>query len=429
MSEFDRDLESMLAAELRRRSGDVLPTERLADRARSRARAFRRRRRVAIGTVTAATLAVAIPAALSLQGAPQTAPLPASTPEVSASPTPKPRPTQTSERPSTTPPASTTPPPTPGGSTTLSVDNLPAGAPPSIGWREGATFHRSDGGQVQMPDMMADPLEHGDSVVGSVLRFNGPPIVTFVAANGDVTASHPGYGPVISPDRSLVAAYDQQESVLRATKTGSGGTGPDVIDVPDDQQLEPVGFLDDRTVVSNISIDNDDAGIRLDRFPTGGAEAASVTPPWKLTAASAVSSAAQLVAGYTEITDSGSCSAVYEANAAEPLWSTCEYSFDHFSPDGRYLVGADDYRDGAGEGIVVVADARTGEVIHTYTIGDVEGTAFEDNAHVLVSVRVPDGSDRLAALLRCDLAGACELATPVLRVSESDWAYGLGQQP
>ncbi|TDC50730.1 hypothetical protein E1212_14315 [Jiangella ureilytica] len=447
MNEFD-DLENTLAAELRRRSGDVLGTSGMADLARRRARVVRRRRAVAVSAVTAVALAIAVPTALSLRSVPQTAP-PAESPTTSESPSPDPT-TPPPSTPDPTIPPPTTPPSSPpadpsppdetetnepetpavGGTTELVLDGMSEGAPPSISWVDGTTFHTADGREVTIPEDMYEPFAIYDGAMGWMpgSSQDGVPDIARVDGTGTLAGSHPGNGPVLSYDGFLMAEFRPSTNTIWAGQADGGGTGPSARDVPGDQRLEPVGFLDGYQLVSNVEgTDYSKLGSRIDSFAPGE-PTPPITPPWDLVVVSAVSQPANLVVGYTEIRDDGTCSAVYEADSAEPLWETCEYSFDHFSPDGRLIVGTDNYRDGEGDIMTVVVDARTGEVVHTYEGRFINGYNFEDDEHLLINVRLIDGDERQAALVRCDFSGACELTTPVVRVDQFGDAYRLGLQ-
>ncbi|MBB5791287.1 hypothetical protein [Jiangella mangrovi] len=393
MNEFD-DLENTLAAELRHRSGDVFPTSGMADRARRRARVVRRRRAVAVGAVTAVALAIAVPTALSLRSVPQTAGEPAG-------------------------------PPTLGGTTELQLDGLPEGPPPAIGWSAGRTFHRADGSTVELPENVYDVLELADGFTAARVGDDGAEVVS-LDDDGRVTDSRAGAGPVVSPDGSLQAYYDQDAGQLWAEPADGSGTEPRAHEVPPGRRIEPVGFLDGGVLVSSVLTPDGALEMNLLNDLAGGMDVDPTDLLWDLERVSAVSAPAGLVAGYTELRDDGSCSAVYEADAGEPLWETCDYSFDHFSPDGRYLVGSVAYRDGEGNPYAVVVDARTGEVVHTYEGRFINEATFEDDDHLLISVRLVDGDDRLAAILRCDLAGSCEVAAPVERLGQEEYRYGFG---
>ncbi|SDT23057.1 hypothetical protein [Jiangella sp. DSM 45060] len=399
MNEFD-DLESALAAELRRRSGDVLATPGLAGRARRRARVVRRRRVAAAGAVAAAVLAVAVPTALSLRSVPQTAP-PADSPTTPS----EVHETETPER---------------GGTTALALDGLPGGPEPSIGWFEGPDYHGADGRSAQFPSMWMDTLELGDRFMASTGDE-----VSRLAADGEVLATFTGAGPVLSADGRLVAYFNRDEDVVRA-EPADGGEAEPGRDVPEDRWLEPVGFLGDHRLVSNLrDATGAPAGFRIDDFgaPDGGA----ATAPWDLVSVSAVSEAAGLVTGpTTELTEDGGCWAVYETDASTPLWTTCAYSFLRFSPDGRHLVGTAGHPHAEAFTTTVLVDALTGAVVHQYTGRHIYEAMFEDEGHLILSVALEDGDSREAALLRCDFTGSCERTTPIVHVSlQGGYTYGL----
>lgn len=453
MNEF----ESRIADELRARAQHVEGMQdasgpSLADGARSRAATIRTRRYVAAGAVAAVAIGIGVPAALSLGGTPHTAPLPAGTPTSLEPTTPAPTPTApdpTTPPPSTPPPSDpptepatdptdpADPPPPRGGTTTLTLDGLPAGQSPTIGWVDGSTFHHPDGGEIAIPEGVGTPLAFGDGLVGRSSRNEGDQTVVFVDGAGTRT-EYLGYGPAVTADGSLIAWFDQETGRLRFAQTDGGGTGPSDIPVPADQVVEPVGFLDDSTLISNVKdAEGTLLGVRRDVL-TGGDPGRGDTPPWDVELVSAVSEAAQLVVGITSTDDAGmTCSAVYSAETDNRLWDTCEYSFDHFSPDGRYLVGAHSYRDGPGHPFVVIIDAHTRELVHRFD--GVEGNhyitraAFEDDEHLLISVSswFTDVEEPTVptAILRCTLDGACETATDIRQVGVDEWPFGFGTQP
>lgn len=442
MNEF----ESRIADELRARAQHVegMPGASgpsLADGARSRAATIRTRRYVAAGAVAAVAIGIGVPAALSLGGTPHTAPLPAGTPTSLEPTTPAPTPTAPDPTTPSTPPPSdpptepatepatdpADPPPPRGGTTTLTLDGLPAGQSPTIGWVDGSTFHHPDGGEIELPEYFGGPLPFGDGLVGTWFGNSAGVSVMFLDSAGAMT-EYRGEGPAVTADGSLIGYYDQEASQLRFAQTDGGGTGPSAIPVPADQIVMPIGFLDDRTLISNIrSADGTPLGIRRDTL-TGGDPESGDTPPWQTERITAVSEAAQLVVGISGYAEAEMCSDVFGADGGK-LWGTCEYSFDHFSPDGRYLVGAHAYRDGAGTAFTVIVDAQTGELIHQYdaTDGYITNMSFEDDDHVLIVMN--SNRPHRAAILRCTVDGSCETATDVRDLGDDEWPFGFGTQP
>jgi hypothetical protein len=91
------------------------------------------------------------------------------------------------------------------------------------------------------------------------------------------------------------------------------------------------------------------------------------------------------LAGTVSASDTGSCSAVFDDDWRQQ-WRTCDYTLGRFSPDGRYVIGRPAYLDGLGDGVLVVLDARTGEVLADARPAQ-GGSAFVNDA-----VWQPDGT-------------------------------------
>lgn len=94
------------------------------------------------------------------------------------------------------------------------------------------------------------------------------------------------------------------------------------------------------------------------------------------------------MAGTVSVTDTGSCSAV-ETLEGTTLWRTCEHSLVSFAPDGRRLLAAAAYRDGAGDRQVTILDAGSGKVVlDLATAGEafVQQVVWEDSSHLLATL-------------------------------------------
>jgi hypothetical protein len=137
-----------------------------------------------------------------------------------------------------------------------------------------------------------------------------------------------------------------------------------------------------------------------------------------------------LVAGTTSISDTGSCSVVLD-NTDKQLWKTCDYSFDMFSPDGRFLLGGPAYRDGSGDGSVAVLDATTTSGGKDALVSDlstasgavVVNKVWEDATHYLAVV----GQGNKWGVVRIGLDGSRELALPVVQgTDDGNSTYVLG---
>lgn len=380
-----------LARVLREHADTVHPTPDLAGGARRRARRMQVRRRVVAGTAAAVALAAAVPTALSFDGTSRTAPDPADQG------------------------------PEPGGTTTLTLDGLPEGAAPTVGWVDRSTFHRADGLAVEVPADVANLIGYGDGAAG------------FDYGTGEIWFSNdgaiPGAGPVASADGTSVAWWFDEpgSSGLRVGPAGGDGDADDiaVVETPPGVRIEPVGFLGPRDLVSNVVEQGEAVRVRRDRFDSGGTAPAH---PWDAQLVSAVSQPAQLVAARTSVSDDGSCWAVLPADGGAVRWETCDHSLDQFSADGRYLFAGPAYRSGAGDASIAVLDAADGTVLQEFTRsgdGVILDTAFEDEDHLLIVLW--DGGR--SAIVRCDLAGECERATPAVPGGYAETTFGLASSP
>jgi hypothetical protein len=122
----------------------------------------------------------------------------------------------------------------------------------------------------------------------------------------------------------------------------------------------------------------------------------------------------KFLAGFTEITDTGSCSVVKNVEHVEsgtPTWTTCDHSFLTFSPEGGHLLATSAYGDGLGDTELAVLDTRTGAVQLDLTTADgafISQMVWEDETHVLANVY----QDGQWAVVRIGLDGDREYAVP-----------------
>lgn len=157
----------------------------------------------------------------------------------------------------------------------------------------------------------------------------------------------------------------------------------------------------------------------------------------------ATSTRARLVAGRPS-EQRKSCVVVYSAGGDAPLWTRCftrgakpvPFSLVAFSPDGKQLAGyvtRDEYvtTDGHPRSTLLAFAAHSGELLHHFDrdLGlATGGVRFEDNQHVLFSNSTFSSTAQEEAgftrwLVRCSLAGVCELATPPTETSWYDTAH------
>lgn len=114
--------------------------------------------------------------------------------------------------------------------------------------------------------------------------------------------------------------------------------------------------------------------------------------------------------------EQSSCSQVTDAQF-KPIWKTCDYSLDAFSPDGKYLLATPKFASGSGNPNLPVLDSATGKpVLDLKTAPDtvVYSATWEDNTHILATVF--KGTDW--SVIRFDLNGNREYAVGVTPTNE-----------
>jgi hypothetical protein len=90
------------------------------------------------------------------------------------------------------------------------------------------------------------------------------------------------------------------------------------------------------------------------------------------------------------------------------LWRSCRFYPHQWSPDGRRVLATYTYFDAAGTARWWLVDGRTGSREARF-VGRLDWDAvWEDDQHFLTAAQGEDGK---AALVRCDVAGACERAS------------------
>ena len=204
---------------------------------------------------------------------------------------------------------------------------------------------------------------------------------------------------------AYVTAAESKSGATELVLAPTDGAESAKLRVPVKADATPVGFLSDETVVYETEGERAEVFVatkgRSDKVP-GLVDASGATEHG-------------LIAGTTKLLDDGVCSGVLRADGFDPLWNTCDFSFERFSPDGRYLLGTDPYRSGLGTSQLVILDARTGDVVVHYQRRDpdpvhINEMVWEDDSHVLASV-YEDGN---WAVVRMDLSGNVELATDLV---------------
>lgn len=371
MSTHDQD---QLTRTLRERSDDMIGSTLDLDQVKGRARGIARRRRTATGLVAAAVvLAIGIPVGLNLSDVTNSQePLPAN-----PSPAPSPGPVESP------PPTGPVDPPKPTGPVQVDASELPTGSGPAIAWLRGSTLTLS--GQ--------DPVDLGRAytqvtpfVDGWLATGNGK---TFVLdAAGDVVESFPGAGLAVSSDGSRVI------SQLEAT----GGTDLQLRSTTDDE-LPLSTTVENGPTVRLLGFSGREQAAYVSTVPIGqrGAEDRVYVTDFLrrprrldgLIGARGASDAAGLVSAqlsYNADGDGGSCWAAVDVGTGDRLWETCEWIPERYSPEGRYVVAESVFSDGLGGSVVVILEARTGELVaefRTDGLGQLVNPIWESDGTVL----------------------------------------------
>lgn len=409
MSTHEKDL---LTQELRERSAGIGGHPIGMDDVRGRARGIRRRRTAMRGAVAAVVLAVAAPVGLSMTDVLGSAHTPA--PPV-ASRTSEPSP----DKPTPTPP--------PDGSFPLTVHGLTQGEAAGVPYVVAKTSQLvTPDGTVDLPEAYATitPYNGGWLAIGSSQH---PGKILMLDANLEVTHTDPAGGDLlaVSQDGSQVAyTVRQDKDTVMLVNAPTDGTDPVtwMIEVPDRESLDAVGFLDNDTVVYNS-----DAGGVMGYARTGE----SPTPIDGLRRIDDASEATGLVSGLVSYGAEGGCSGVMDPDSSNLLWKSCDYSDLRFSPDGRLVVADASYFDGPGSPTVTILDASSPEVVADFTpvarstVVGVTQSVWEDDDSVLSYV--DEGGDQ--AIVRLGTDGSIERVTDVVAVRNMSVAMWFAEIP
>ncbi|MCZ4499194.1 MAG: hypothetical protein JWQ74_1747 [Marmoricola sp.] len=378
------------------------------DRVLSRAGEIRRGRRMRASMVMAAVvLAVAVPVGISALGNDPTVRPPVG--------------------PAGTPTAKTT------DVSPLSLDGLRVGGAPAHGYLYAGTLHGPEGeqplGKGGEPVQVAR-INGGFLVQRSALDVSNPDTASFIADDGSrASTSWPvgAGGFAVSPDRNVGAFVEPDGTVLAVQDGGSRFFEIGTVPVPDAASVTAVAVTGE-----NCSGRSEEIGCTVYVTSTGeNPQTWSISPntPGRVVSNGqqrvVAVSADGLVAGYTSVTDDGSCSSV--TDGSDKVWNTCDHSLSAFSPSGKLLLAGPAYKSGAGDSELAVLDAVTGEPrLQLSASPDVIITAvtWEDDEHLIVNLL--DG-DAKAALVRVALDGSRELASPVVRPVDAYVSpYNLG---
>jgi hypothetical protein len=357
----------------------------------SRAGEIRRGRRMRASMVMAAlVLAIALPVGISVAG--------------TSDPT-KPEPN----------PAITSKPPVKADNSPIALGTITTGAAPKDGYyAHGRLTYR--GKSVPLPGAVpANVVRMSDGFLVAQDSGGGDLVASFIGDDGTPSPkTWPTTGSLVVSTSGAMGALVQPDGTVIYIEAGASRYGPM-------GKIPGAGPFDvDAVLGEGCSGRGEGDGCLVYLHSSG--ETRGV---WTINAHGVVKAAASgmvevndvsstgLFAGQTSVTDNGGCSEVRDGAEGKALWPVeCQYLFDAFSPDGRYLL-AHSPGDGAGPTDLVILDARTGSsVLRLQAAPDnfLSELTWEDSTHVLASV-YDHGS---FAVERFGLNGARYYATEVV---------------
>jgi hypothetical protein len=367
------------------------------DAVRGKARGIQRRRRIATGAGVLAAVALIAPVAVSASGG--------------------------LLGDDSIPPA--TQPPTPVGKVKAVGASAPRGEDPSIPWTDGTVLHQPDGTTTDLGKVYQEvtPYDGGWAVVDFAEGTTA-----FLDAEGEVLEAVPGQSLAVTADgeslaRAMTATAGNQDiGLYPVAGVGPGGYLSSVVSF--DGTVDLAGFTGPQEVAYTLESAEGQSGAWLTDWEQ---------EPRRLQGLLNVQAASQangLVSGLTSIDElePGSCSAIVVAATGQQRWETCDYTLLSFSPDGRYVIGVEDYRDGIGGNTVAILDATDGTVLVEYSTRDVGFTGasvWETSSTVLVTTY----QDGQWYALRLGLDGTMTQALDPVRAGDLDNPFGWSLRP
>jgi hypothetical protein len=409
MSGFDE--KELLTRELRKRSEHLDAHPIGLDQVKGSARRIQWRRRAAGGAVAAAVLAVAVPLGVNLTGTTSSAPPPADQPTPTVVDTPTPTPTPGQDQTAAA-----------DGTVTIDLQHLPRGAAPAIDYLRGDTLVRADGRTEKLPAAYSSIYPFRGGWLAAERDDAGRTWVVQIDNTGAVVSREPGGSRLAVSADGLEVAYfvagrqGGPGQVVHAIANGMG-EGESSIDVPPGVAAEVVGFVAPGTVVYRTE------GSAPATWVTDFSDTREV--PDVLGSRAATNG---LIGAQTSYNDDGTSCWEVLSGSLEKVSSTCRYTLQAFSADGKHVYGWPSDSDGFGNGALAVLEPRTVDRPVTVFGVPADGgqtvivdAVWEDDTHLLAAVHGPDAWH----LLRLGVDGSLEeAADPVSPATEtSPWQF------
>jgi hypothetical protein len=296
---------------------------------------------------------------------------------------------------------------------------LTVGAAPAVPWLDGTTLTRPGALSVRLPQHYDQFVGVGDRIVGVRSDEHGNRTLDVLGADGVVTSS------VVEVVDGVVAS---PSGTTAAWATPDGNI--ETLWSDDQVQLNgaPLGRISPAAVLGDGSCYEADGGCRVffnrEDQPPEAADSHGIVDTVVPGAALRIEdvSSTGLVGVMRSVSDTGSCSGVFDEQHRAYLWKTCDYSFLGFSPGSTLLAATGAYRDGFGLTYATVLDAGTGAPLAEFRIdgGAILQTTWEDD---LLAVTYDDRHGW--RVLRLGVDGTVRTAVASDGASQDDRPYFL----
>ena len=258
---------------------------------------------------------------------------------------------------------------------------------PGFGYLEGSTLHLADGSTVKLQESYYGATLLGDAVLA--VRNDddtGLDYLDVIDESGTATETVEIQSGPVTNDDGTAAAYLEPDGTL-ATR-GEGYEAAVSTDLGPNSFLAAVTGCGAGADTCRVYVNDGAGGAPTVVDAKGGAEVA-VPGAIKVNGADG----AGLVTVQNDSTDTGSCGGVYDENAGDYVWETCESYLYDFSPGSKYVDATHAYLDGVGNGYAAILDAATGDEVARLQQPEsfVRQTAWQDAEHLLATVYGPEG--------------------------------------
>ncbi|GAB2781376.1 hypothetical protein GCM10027020_38720 [Nocardioides salsibiostraticola] len=354
--EQPKDWECAMSNEFDRRVRDLNEAPLSFEAIKGKATSIRRKRRAAVaGSVLAVAAVIAPVAVLALNDDQQSRTIqPADpTPTVVTDPTPSPTPT---------------PEPAPSPANRLGIDYL-----------EGRTLVRADGTIMDLPNDYQDGTRVGDDMFLGVAYSEEGIVIEEVDENGTFVGLEPALSTVTSNDDRTVAAYLNQDGSVELRSATDRATIPALFQ----DGATPVTVVGDADCIATESclVFVNPAG---EEPPSVVSQIGSVEPFTNgIVAINDSETPSGPTVGVVSVQNEGTCNSAFGGARGEALFENCEFRYFDFSPDQRFLSGAQSYGDGFGDAWAGIYDATDGSEI---------ARLQSDNQAVVQSAWAPDNT-------------------------------------